>query len=161
MKLLFSFFVGLLFGTGLIISGMGNPAKVKGFLDLAAPWDPSLMLVMGGAITVGLVAFRLARRRQYSWLGDLIAWPTAHAIDRRLIIGSALFGIGWGMAGICPGPGLVLVGSGVLKGFVFVLAMLGGMVIYEGWKHLTRRDKADPARTNGTSGSSGRAERSA
>jgi len=161
MKLLFSFFVGLLFGIGLIISGMGNPAKVKGFLDLAAPWDPSLIFVMGGAIAVGLVAFRLARKRQHSWLGDLIAWPTSLAIDSRLVIGSALFGIGWGMAGICPGPGLVLVGSGVLKGFVFVLAMLGGMVIYEIWKHLTHRAKADPARADGTASSNGRAEPSA
>lgn len=144
MKLLFSFCVGLLFGIGLIVSGMGNPAKVKSFLDLAGPWDPSLMLVMGGAIAVGLVAFRLARKRTHGWLGDAIQWPAAHVVDRRLIAGSALFGIGWGMAGICPGPGLVLVGTGILKGFVFVLAMLGGMTIFEVWKHLAHTDPHPP-----------------
>ena len=121
---------GLVFGLGLIVSGMANPAKVLGFLDLAGAWDPSLGLVMAGAILVGLLAFLVAKRRVRSLLGFEMKLPTASAIDSRLLAGSALFGAGWGLAGFCPGPGLVALGMGELKALVFVAAMLAGMVIF-------------------------------
>lgn len=122
---------GLLFGLGLIVSGMSNPAKIIGFLDLAGPWDPSLMFVMVGAIAVGVVGFTLAKRRDRSLLGLPMQLPTARHIDRPLVMGSLLFGIGWGLAGICPGPALVLLGAGNAKGLVFTLAMLAGMALFE------------------------------
>jgi len=131
MTLFLSFAVGLIFGLGLIVSGMGNPAKVQGFLDLAGAWDPSLALVMGGAIAVGLVAFRIGGRKTASLLGQPMRLPTQTQIDTRLILGSSLFGVGWGLAGICPGPGLLLVGFGEAKGIAFVLAMLVGMGLFE------------------------------
>ncbi|WP_413460299.1 DUF6691 family protein [Herbaspirillum huttiense] len=121
---------GLLFGLGLIVSGMADPAKVLGFLDLAGQWDPSLALVMAGAIAIGMPAFALARRRSRSLLGAPMQLPTARGIDRRLVLGSVLFGFGWGLAGICPGPALVLLGMGSLKGLAFVLAMLAGMLLF-------------------------------
>ena len=121
---------GLLFGLGLIVSGMADPAKVLGFLDLAGQWDPSLALVMGGAIAIGLPAFTLARKRQRTLLGEPMQLPTARTIDRRLVLGSLLFGIGWGIAGICPGPALVLLGMASGKGLAFVLAMLAGMLLF-------------------------------
>ncbi|TDY89149.1 UNVERIFIED_ORG: hypothetical protein DFO49_3253 [Herbaspirillum seropedicae] len=121
---------GLLFGLGLIVSGMADPAKVLGFLDLAGQWDPSLALVMGGAIAIGLPAFTLARKRQRTLLGEPMQLPTARTIDRRLVLGSLLFGIGWGIAGICPGPALVLLGMSSGKGLAFVLAMLAGMLLF-------------------------------
>ncbi len=121
---------GLVFGLGLIVSGMANPAKVLGFLDLAGAWDPSLGLVMAGAILVGFFAFLVAKRRVRSFLGFEMKMPTASAIDSRLLAGSALFGAGWGLAGFCPGPGLVALGMGELKALVFVAAMLAGMVIF-------------------------------
>lgn len=122
---------GLIFGLGLIVSGMSNPAKVLDFLDLTGQWDPSLAFVMGGAIGVGLLAFASAGRMPQSLLGNPIQLPTATRIDRRLVIGSLLFGIGWGIAGICPGPALVLLGAGQTKGAVFVLAMLAGMIFFQ------------------------------
>lgn len=131
MKILLPFVVGVIFGLGLILSGMSNPAKVHGFLDLAGSWDPSLALVMAGAITPASIAFSLTRRWNSSLFGDRPQLPTATRVDPRLVIGSALFGVGWGLAGICPGPALVLLGSGSLKGFVFVLAMLAGMAVFE------------------------------
>lgn len=121
---------GLLFGLGLIVSGMADPAKVLGFLDLAGQWDPSLALVMGGAIAIGLPAFTLARKRQRTLLGEPMQLPTARTIDRRLVLGSLLFGVGWGIAGICPGPALVLLGMASGKGLAFVLAMLAGMLLF-------------------------------
>ncbi len=121
---------GVVFGLGLIVSGMVNPAKVISFLDLAGRWDPSLALVMAGAIAVGVPAFALARRRTLSLLGAPMKLPAARLIDRRLVIGSAVFGIGWGMAGFCPGPGLVALGMGVPQAIVFVPAMLAGMGLY-------------------------------
>ena len=132
MKLLTTFVAGLVFGIGLIIARMANPAKVLGFLDLAGAWDPSLMLVMAGAIAVGSGAFALARQRRTSLLGEPMQLPTYRHLDRRLIGGSLLFGIGWGLAGICPGPALVLAGAGVAKGLVFLAAMLVGMGLFEG-----------------------------
>ena len=104
-------FSGLVFGLGLIISGMANPAKVLGFLDLAGAWDPSLALVMAGAIGVGFFAFLIAKRRTLSLMGAEMKLPTATLIDTRLLTGGALFGIGWGIAGFCPGPGLVALGD--------------------------------------------------
>ena len=126
-----SLLAGLVFGLGLIVSGMADPAKVLGFLDLAGAWDPSLALVMAGAIGVGLVAFGVAGRRTTSLLGAEMQLPTTRHVDRRLVIGSLLFGIGWGIAGFCPGPGLVVLGMGEFKGLVFVAAMLGGMGLFE------------------------------
>lgn len=122
---------GLVFGLGLVLSGMANPAKVLAFLDLAGDWDPSLALVMLGAIAVGLVAFAVARRRTRSLLGLDLKLPTARHVDRRLVVGSLVFGAGWGVAGFCPGPALTALGMGELKAAVFVAAMLGGMGAYE------------------------------
>jgi len=129
--LLTSLLAGLVFGLGLIVSGMADPAKVLGFLDLAGSWDPSLAFVMGGAIAVGLVAFFIAGRRTVSFIGAEMKMPTARRIDRRLIGGSLLFGMGWGIAGFCPGPGLVALGMGEFKALVFVAAMLAGMGLFE------------------------------
>jgi len=122
---------GLLFGFGLLMSGMTNPATVLGFLDLAGAWDPSLALVMGGAVAVGLVAFGLAKHRTRSVLGEPMRLPTRRDIDQRLVLGSLGFGIGWGLAGFCPGPALVALGAVVPKAVVFVLAMLAGMAVFE------------------------------
>ena len=132
MIALASLLAGLVFGLGLIVSGMANPAKVLGFLDLAGNWDPSLAFVMAGAIAVGSVAFLAARRRSTSLLGSPMRLPSAREIDRRLVLGSILFGVGWGIAGFCPGPGLVALGMGETKGLVFVLEDAGaGMGIFE------------------------------
>ena len=136
MNAIAAFAAGLVFGLGLIVSGMADPGKVTGFLDLAGAWDPSLALVMGGAIAIGLVAFGLARRRARSFLGGAMHLPTAHDIDLRLIGGSTVFGIGWGLAGFCPGPALVSFGSGQDKAAVFVAAMLGGMLVYQAAERL-------------------------
>lgn len=131
MPVITSFLAGLVFGLGLILSGMADPAKVLGFLDLAGAWDPSLAFVMGGAIGVGVVAFFVARKRTVSFLGAEMKMPTARHIDRRLVLGSLTFGVGWGVAGFCPGPGLVAFGMGEAKAAVFVAAMLAGMAIFE------------------------------
>ena len=138
-----SLFAGLVFGLGLIVSGMANPAKVLGFLDLAGPWDPSLAFVMAGAIAVAAVAFASAKKRTVSVLGVGMKLSTSRDIDRRLVIGSVLFGIGWGVAGFCPGPGLVALGMGEIKALVFVVAMLVGMGIFE---LLERRKQATTLR---------------
>ena len=125
------FAVGLLFGIGLILSGMTDPGKVIGFLDLFGAWDPSLALVMGGAILVGVFAFALAKKRTTTFLGGALQLPTSNDIDKRLLAGSLLFGAGWGLAGFCPGPAIVSLGSGQPKAAVFVLAMLVGMALFE------------------------------
>ena len=125
------YLIGVLFGLGLIVSGMINPAKILAFLDLAGPWDPSLIFVMGGAVLVGLIAFYLAKKRTQSFFGGAMHIPTRRDIDRPLIIGSALFGAGWGLAGFCPGPAFVSLGTGELKAAVFVIAMLAGMLLFE------------------------------
>ena len=142
---------GLIFGLGLILAGMANPAKVLAFLDItalwdpvfvavavngeksAAPllWDPSLALVMGGAIAVGFVAFKIAGKRTSSFLGLPMNIPSSRIIDKRLVIGSLIFGIGWGLVGICPAPAFVLLGTGSVKGIVFLIAMLAGMGVFE------------------------------
>ncbi len=121
---------GLIFGLGLIVSGMANPAKVLGFLDISGQWDPSLAFVMMGAICVGTVAFAVARRRNRSFLGAPMELPQAKRVNARLIGGSLLFGAGWGLAGFCPGPAIVAAGSGQIKAWIFVAAMLAGMGIF-------------------------------
>lgn len=132
MRDLISLCSGLIFGVGLIASGMTQPAKVQAFLDVFGVWDPSLALVMGGAIAVGSVAFAIARRRRTSWSGDALQIPTSTTIDGRLIGGGVLFGIGWGLAGFCPGPALVAASSGVVSAWMFVAAMLVGMAVHDG-----------------------------
>jgi uncharacterized membrane protein YedE/YeeE len=135
-----SFLSGLVFGIGLIVSGMANPAKILGFLDLFGRWDPSLALVMAGAVTVGVGAFFVAGRRARSLLGAQMQLPTARRIDARLVGGGLVFGIGWGIAGFCPGPGLVALGMGEAKAVVFVAAMLVGMIAFE-WIERRRRSE--------------------
>lgn len=125
------FLVGLLFGLGLLLAGMADPGKVQGFLDLAGPWDPSLAFVMGGAILVAFFAFSVARKRTTAFLGDAIQLPTARDIDRALVVGGLVFGIGWGLAGFCPGPALVALGAGHWQALVFTLAMLAGMAVHD------------------------------
>jgi uncharacterized membrane protein YedE/YeeE len=137
MQILVSFFVGLLFGIGLIVGGMTNPAKVQGFLDLAGSWDPSLAFVMGAAVLVGLVAFRFAGKRERSLLGEAMRLPTARQIDRRLVLGGLAFGIGWGLAGYCPGPALASLALGG-KPLVFCIAMVAGMGLFELLERLPR-----------------------
>ena len=136
------FAVGLLFGIGLILSGMTDPGKVIGFLDLFGPWDPSLALVMGGAILVGVFAFAIARKRTSTFLGGALHLPKSNDIDRRLVVGGLVFGAGWGLAGFCPGPALVSLGAGQPQAAVFVVAMLAGMYVFE---LLERRAPRDPA----------------
>lgn len=131
MSTLTALLAGLLFGVGLMVSGMANPAKVQNFLDLAGRWDPSLALVMAGAIAVGALAFLVARRRQRSLLGLPMQLPASTAVTPRLVLGSAAFGIGWGLAGFCPGPALVAIGAGYPKAWAFGLAMLAGMAVFE------------------------------
>lgn len=123
------FLGGLIFGVGLLLAGMADPSKVLAFLDLAGAWDPSLALVMGGAIAAAAPAYAWAQRRQRTLLGAALQLPQAQRIDRRLIVGSALFGAGWGLAGICPGPALVLLAQG--QALWFVGAMLVGMLLFE------------------------------
>ena len=130
MKTITSLLSSMVFGLGLIVSGMADPGKVLGFLDLAGAWDPSLAFVMAGAIAVGLPAFSIARRRAASLLGEPMQLPARRGIDRRLVLGSALFGVGWALAGFCPGPALVALGMGEMKALVFVLAMLAGMGVF-------------------------------
>jgi uncharacterized membrane protein YedE/YeeE len=122
---------GLLFGIGLMVSGMANPAKVLGFLDLGGSWDPSLAFVMAGAIAIGSVAFLIARRRKRSLLGLPMQLPASTAVTLRLVLGSAAFGVGWGLAGFCPGPALVALGAGYPKAIGFVAAMMAGMAVFE------------------------------
>ncbi|WP_337786101.1 DUF6691 family protein [Ramlibacter lithotrophicus] len=131
MNRLVEFLVGLLFGLGLILSGMTDPGKVLGFLDIAGAWDPSLAFVMGGAIAVAFFAFALARRRTTAFLGGAMHLPGNAPIDRRLLIGALVFGVGWGLAGFCPGPAVVAAGAGVTEALVFTLAMIAGMAVHE------------------------------
>jgi uncharacterized membrane protein YedE/YeeE len=130
MTALIAFASGLVFGLGLIISGMANPAKVLGFLDLAGAWDPSLAFVMGGAVLVTAAGFALLRRRRASLSGEPLRWPTATRVDLRLAVGSLAFGAGWGLAGFCPGPALVAASAGVSEALIFVAAMVAGMTIF-------------------------------
>ena len=134
MQRMIEFIVGLLFGLGLLISGMTDPGKVLGFLDLAGTWDPSLAFVMGGGVMVGLLGFGLAKKKTTSLSGQAFHWPDTTQIDRSLVFGSLMFGAGWGLAGFCPGPALVAMASGNDKALVFVLAMLAGMALFGRFK---------------------------
>lgn len=122
-----AFICGLLFGLGLLMAGMANPAKVLGFLDIAGLWDPSLALVMIGAIAVAFVAFWYSKKMPQSLLNTKFSWPEATAITKPLLAGSALFGLGWGLVGLCPGPALVLAGTGSIEGLIFIVFMLVGI----------------------------------
>ncbi|MGZ5599873.1 MAG: DUF6691 family protein [Methylobacter sp.] len=133
-----AFFVGLWFGLGLIVSGMTNPAKVIGFLDLAGNWDPSLAFVMAGAILIGAGAFAIAKKRQRSLLGAPMQLSSVTGLDKGLIIGSLVFGIGWGLSGFCPGPAVVTATAGQPKAWIFFVSMLAGMALYS---MIERREK--------------------
>jgi uncharacterized membrane protein YedE/YeeE len=122
---------GLVFGIGLIVSGMFNPTKVLAFLDLAGPWDPSLALVMAGAVAIAAIGFALAKRRKTTLLGAPLQLISARAIDRRLVFGSVVFGVGWGLVGFCPGPALVALGAGSIKALVFFASMIAGMLVFD------------------------------
>ena len=131
LKNMIGLLAGLLFGIGLLISGMTDPAKVQGFLDVFGAWDISLALVMGGGLMVALVGVQLAKRQQSSWIGTSIDMPSTTIINKKLLIGAMLFGIGWGLVGICPGPGIVLLGTGQWQAYVFIPAMIFGMIMYQ------------------------------
>ena len=131
MHRLSEFLVGLLFGLGLLLSGMTDPGKVLGFLDLFGQWDPSLAFVMGGAIVVGFFAFAVAKTRTTNFLGGALSLPKSNVIDKRLVIGGLLFGAGWGLAGFCPGPALVSMAAGQTQALIFVIAMVVGMIGFQ------------------------------
>lgn len=131
VRRLAGFASGLVFGLGLVLGGMSQPAKVLGFLDVSGAWDPSLAFVMGGAIALAAPAFALARRRARAWSGDAMPGPVSRAVDARLVLGAALFGAGWGLAGYCPGPALVALGGGQLDALWFAGAMLAGMALVD------------------------------
>ena len=135
------FLVGLFFGLGLILSGMTDPGKVLGFLDIAGIWDPSLALVMGGAIVVGFFAFAIAKKRTVNFLGGALHLPKSNQIDKPLVIGAMMFGAGWGLAGFCPGPAFVSLASGQIKAAMFVVFMLVGMQVFEVWNRQTSPSK--------------------
>ena len=130
MSLLLACLSGLVFGLGLLLSGMSNPAKVQGFLDITRAWDPSLAFTMAGAIGVAMPSFFWAQQRSRTWLGLPLALPVNSRVDRRLVLGSVLFGIGWGLSGICPGPALVGLGGGFLPAMVFVAGFCGGILAF-------------------------------
>lgn len=136
MKIFMALLAGLLFGLGLILSGMTDPSKVLGFLDLAGNWDPSLVLVMGGALLVGSLAFPFVMTRPRAILGDALRLPTATQIDRRLVLGGLTFGVGWGLAGYCPGPALASLAQGGIKPLLFFISMLAGMALFELFEHI-------------------------
>jgi len=135
LRLIVALFSGALFGLGLAVSGMANPQKVIGFLDVAGDWDPTLAFVMGGALLVTVPAFRFIFGRRRPILAEDFELPTAKEVDTRLVGGSALFGVGWGLSGFCPGPAVVALlpalATGIVPVFAFVAAMLAGMVIYQ------------------------------
>ena len=131
MKNIYALLAGLIFGLGLIVSGMANPEKVIGFLNIFGLWDPSLAFVMGGAIFVGVFSFKYIVKREKTLLGGSLHLSNEKSINKRLIFGSLIFGLGWGVAGFCPGPALVSLGMGSLKGALFVIAMLAGMLTFK------------------------------
>ena len=130
MKTVSALLCGIVFGAGLAISGMTNPAKVLAFLDVFGAWDPTLAFVMGGALVVSTIGYLLARRRDQAWLGDVIAIPTRRDLDPALVSGAALFGLGWGLVGLCPGPALAGLSRGSGAVMLFVGSMLVGVVGY-------------------------------
>lgn len=122
---------GTLFGFGLSLSGMLDPARVQGFLDLFGAWDPSLIFVLGGAVLVAIAGMVLVRRMAHPVLADQFQIPTNRRIDRPLVLGSALFGIGWGLGGFCPGPAISALPLGFGAGLLFVVAMVAGIVVHD------------------------------
>lgn len=140
MQRVIEFLVGLLFGLGLLVSGMTDPSKVQGFLDLTGAWDPSLAFVMGGGVCIGLLGFTWAKKKPVTLSGVAFHWPELSHVDSPLILGSLMFGAGWGLAGFCPGPALVSMAAGNDKALVFVLAMLAGMVLFG---HISKRKSRD------------------
>lgn len=141
MKLFTAFISGLIFGIGLIVSGMSDPSRVIGFLDLAGSWNPSLAFVMGGAIPVTFIAFRWLESRGKTVLNEELHLPGKSHINTELILGSLLFGAGWAISGFCPGPAIVAVGAGYTKAIVFTIAMLIGMMIYD-YAHQFRKGRS-------------------
>ncbi len=131
LRMLVNLFAGALFGLGLAVSGMVDPAKVIGFLDVTGDWDPTLAFVMGGALLVSIPAFRLIFKRRRPVLADDFELPTKKDVDARLLGGSALFGVGWGLSGFCPGPAVTALATGLTPVFAFVVAMIAGMAIYK------------------------------
>ncbi|ONN70205.1 YeeE/YedE family protein [Pseudomonas oryzihabitans] len=142
-RLVITLLAGLLFGSGLALSGMLDPARVLGFLDLASGhWDPSLLLVLGGALLVAMPAVQLQRRLARSLLDNQFHLPPISPVDRRLVLGAALFGLGWGLAGLCPGPALAALGLGIAKIYGFVAALVAGMMLHD--RGLAGRETAAP-----------------
>ena len=155
IPILASGLAGLVFGIGLIVSGMFNPAKVLAFLDLAGPWDPSLALVMAGAVAIAAIGFALASWRGTTLLGTPLQLGAARRIDRRLALGSLVFGAGWGLVGFCPGPALVALGTGGVKAFAFFAAMVVGMLVFEALerrRELAQRPAQEPMQPSAADG---------
>jgi uncharacterized membrane protein YedE/YeeE len=138
LTVLASFICGLIFGIGLLISGMTQPAKVLGFLDIFGRWDPTLVFVMAAAVAVSGIGFALARQRRRPVLAARYLWPIRSDIDQPLVVGSVLFGIGWGLVGLCPGPALVNLAGLTPDVMVFALAMAAGMIIKDLWDRRVR-----------------------
>jgi uncharacterized membrane protein YedE/YeeE len=151
MRMIASLLCGLIFGAGLLISGMVQPAKVLGFLDILGAWDPSLAVVMIAALAVAVPGFMLARRRARPIFAAQSMWPTRTSLDRPLLIGSALFGTGWGLAGLCPGPALENLATLSPDVVAFVLAMAGGMLLHDLWPRF-RSVETEPALTTAADG---------
>ncbi len=141
---LIEFFVGLLFGFGLLLSGMTDPGKVIGFLDVFGNWDPSLAFVMAGAIAIGLFAFALAKKKTSTFLGTELHLPKYNKIDKPLLVGALLFGAGWGLAGFCPGPAIVSLASGQSKAAVFVIFMVFGMLLFDRFGQFFIEKRSNP-----------------
>lgn len=131
LRMLVNLFAGTLFGLGLAVSGMVDPAKVIGFLDIAGDWDPTLAFVMGGALLVTIPAFRMIFKRPRPVLANNFELPPKKEVDTRLLGGSALFGVGWGLSGFCPGPAATALATGLTPVFAFIAAMIAGMAIYK------------------------------
>jgi uncharacterized membrane protein YedE/YeeE len=140
-----AFLAGLLFGSGLILSGMSNPAKVLAFLDITGRWDPSLAFVMVGAILVAAIAFRVGGERARTVFGGAIHMPGAGHVDARLVLGSTVFGVGWGLVGYCPGPALTSLGVGGWPTLLFVASMIAGMTVYEAVERIASRPRPEPS----------------
>lgn len=131
MPIIIALISGILFGLGLVIAGMGNPAKILAFLDITGNWDPSLLVTMAVAMVISAVAYAMVKKRKASVLNCPLQIPSNQQIDKKLVTGSILFGVGWGLAGICPGPALLLTGMGITQGMIFTLAMIVGMAIFQ------------------------------
>jgi uncharacterized membrane protein YedE/YeeE len=144
MPMITAFLAGLLFGSGLILSGMSNPAKVLAFLDITGRWDPSLAFVMVGAILVAAIAFRVGGARARTVFGSTIHMPGAAHVDTRLVLGAVVFGVGWGLVGYCPGPALTSLGVGGWPTLLFVAAMIAGMTVYEAVERIVSRPRPEP-----------------